>query len=720
MKSLMFVVLVLSALFLTSPLPAEQTSAGAFSLSLWPEIAFPSPLDANAARFSFVAGAKLSGEYILPFFPSLFANASIGYGYNSLSTGGTIYSGSNVSISLLSASAGIGYRIPIVDWLTFRLLASAGYYYGIASISGVSGGSAFVEGGPGVSFALGPSLGLGVGASYRLYGNLFQAINAAIGLSYTFGATAAPTAAAPKVKAPESTPRPQPLNNLPGKGLAIQDLAFSNIFPILHAFYDDHPIGKLTIKNTEGSSLTGVSVKLFIPQYMDAAKECPTAEELKPGEEREVDLLALFKNSILDVTEGTKVAAEVTVAYTLNGSPMTLTKSETVRIYNRNALTWDDNRKAAAFVTAKDPSVLLFSNNINVAVNDKMNRAVDKNLQTAMALHDALRLYGMSYVSNPLTPYSVVSKDKLAVDTLKFPRQTFEYHSGDCSDLSLLYCALLESVQVETAFITIPGHIFMAFALKASPDEARASFSHTDELIFRNGKAWVPVEVTERQGTFLTAWREGAGEWRENLSKNLADFYPVHDAWKIYEPVGLPGSGTPPTIPDGGKVAKDFQNDVSAFIELQIYENIAELQAAVTKSKHSPKTVNSLGVLYARYGLEDKAEAEFREAVEKDEYVPALVNLGNLYYLKPDMKKALSFYERAQKKAPDDPTTLLGLARVNQELENFGVVKEVYTELKKVSPRLAGQFAYLELKGEESTRAAEISGTKEMVVWDEE
>jgi tetratricopeptide (TPR) repeat protein len=323
-------------------------------------------------------------------------------------------------------------------------------------------------------------------------------------------------------------------------------------------------------------------------------------------------------------------------------------------------------------------------------------------------------------VSNPLTSYADVSKNKQAVDTLKFPRETFVYKSGDCSDLSILYCALMESVQIETAFITIPGHIFMAFALKMSPEEARASFSHSDELIFRNEKAWVPVEVTEREKPFLDAWQEGAKEWLQNQSKNQAGFYPVREAWNTYEAVGLPGTSSPPAIPDTDKVVQDFKADVGRHIQLEIYSKVAELQAAITKSKQNAKTVNALGVLYARYDLVEQAEAQFQGIVKKEEYVPALVNLGNLYFLVPDFEKAISYYDRAYKKSPKDPKVLLGMARASQELEDYRTVKKTYDELKKAAPDLAQQFAYLELKGEESTRAAEISGAKETMVWAEE
>jgi tetratricopeptide (TPR) repeat protein len=260
----------------------------------------------------------------------------------------------------------------------------------------------------------------------------------------------------------------------------------------------------------------------------------------------------------------------------------------------------------------------------------------------------------------------------------------------------------------------------MAFALKMSPDEARAAFSRPDELIFRGEKAWVPIEVTEREKNFLDAWQTGAKEWRENQSKNLAGFYPIREAWNTFEAVGLPGGSSPTPIPDPAQLLKDFKGDVERHIQMEIYSKVAELQAAITKTQRSSKAVNALGVLYARYDLTEQAETQFLGIVKKEDYVPALVNLGNLYFLLPDFEKALSFYDRAYKKSPKDPKVLLGMARASQQLEDYRTVKRTYDELKLASPPLAQQFAYLELKGEESTRAAEISGAKETMVWAEE
>ena len=704
------------AILLVFPVLSEaetpaQPASSPFSLTLTPD--FTVPLGSDAALFAVGGGGTLSGEYRMPFLPLLFAGAGFGYSYVPLK--------SVTTLSLLDGSITAGVRYDILRNLSVRAYANGGYYYAFLNNgSQQKAANPFAGGGVGLSWSFVPSLSLGLGAAYRNFFGLYNDLSVSLGVSYTF-----------PVAGPASERRPQParpglLNadqvdnpGIEGQGLVMRDLAFGHVFPIFHAWYDSNPIGSLTLINTGSAPATVITVSLNIRQYMDAPKQSATIPEMKPGEKKVIDLLALFKSSILEITQTTKLAAEVTVNFTQDGETRRLGKVETVDVYDRNAMTWDDTRKAAAFVTPKEPVVLFFSNNVNAILRDKMNRAIDRNIQTAIAFHDALRQYGISYVSPPLTSYAVVSENKQAVDSLKFPRETISYRSGDCSDLSILYSALLESVQIETAFITIPGHIFMAFALDASEDEARTTFSQTDELIFTEGKVWVPVEVTEREGSFMTAWQEGAKEWRENVLKKQAEFWPVRDAWKTYEAVFFPGTGSQPELPKAAKVLSDFQDDVSRLVTREMFDREAALKAAVAKSGGSAKSVNALGVLYARFDQQDKAEAQFQKILAKSEFVPTLVNMGNLSYLRGDFKKALTYYNRAYKQAPTDATVVLAVARANQELQNYGTVKETFDALKKLDPALASRFAYLDLQGEQSTRAAEVSRVKNVVVWEE-
>ena len=63
---------------------------------------------------------------------------------------------------------------------------------------------------------------------------------------------------------------------------------------------------------------------------------------------------------------------------------------------------------------------------------------------------------------------------------------------------------------------------------------------------------------------------------------------------------------------------------------------------------------------------------------------------------------------------------LLGITRCAHELENYYLSKKTYGEIQELDPDLAERFAYLDLKGEDATRAAEASGTRNTFVWEEE
>ena len=43
-----------------------------------------------------------------------------------------------------------------------------------------------------------------------------------------------------------------------------------------------------------------------------------------------------------------------------------------------------------------------------------------------------------------------------------------------------------------------------------TPEEARRAFKQIDEIIFAEGKAWIPVEITSRDRGFSKAWKDGA------------------------------------------------------------------------------------------------------------------------------------------------------------------------------------------------------------------
>ena len=96
------------------------------------------------------------------------------------------------------------------------------------------------------------------------------------------------------------------------------------------------------------------------------------------------------------------------------------------------------------------------------------------------------------------------------------------------------------------------------------------------------------------------------------------------------------------------------------------------------------------------------------------------MNVGNLAFLKPDMAEAGEFLRRANQIRPGHARVLLALARTNHELENYGLVRELYAQLQERDAALAERFAYLDLRGDEATRAAEVTGLDDLVLWEDD
>ncbi len=712
----------------TAPPPAEEgeglpvraqplfydtahTSAASFTLRATPNIEIP--VGADMDLFNPGGGLELSGIIQNPNFPLLYVSGDLGYGF--------LPTDADLSLSRLSVGGGAGLNFELIRNLSLDVNTKIGYYYGFLNDgSGTGGGDAFISSGIGLGYSLTPSISLGIEASYSNYLNLCNNWGIAVGTALQISRGAE----RPAPKRPAKPVKPEPLVKKKefekGKGLEITDIQFYNVFPIFFKYYDENPVGKITLHNWERDPMEDIKLTFFVKQYMDNPKPSEMPARIEPGEEKEVDFYGLFTNKLLEISEGSKVSTLITLSYTLKGKEKTIEHIETMRVHGRNFMTWDDDRKASSFVTAKDATVLRFAKNIAGIIRGRGSRAINQNMQVAMGMHEALSLYGMKYVIDPTTPYAEFSRDTAAIDFLQFPKQSLEFKAGDCDDLSILYCALLEAVGVETAFITVPGHIFMAFSLDMDPDAARKSFLRPDDLIFEHDKSWIPIEVTEVEGGFLNAWQAAAKQWREHRSRDQAGFYSIHQSWQIYEPTGYPGETVPLNMPSEERVVSAFQKELVRFTDREIFSKVSRLQEEIRNSQNDPRYINRLAVLYARYGLDDRAEKEFSRILAQHEYIPALVNLGNIYYLKKDMTKALSYYERAQRRSPNNAKVLLAVARVHHELENYGMTRQSYGKLKEIDPDLATQFAYLDLRGEEAVRAAEISKIKEIVIWDEE
>ena len=154
------------------------------------------------------------------------------------------------------------------------------------------------------------------------------------------------------------------------------------------------------------------------------------------------------------------------------------------------------------------------------------------------------------------------------------------------------------------------------------------------------------------------------------------------------------------------------------YIDLTITPQVAKLEAEI-KGGGGIAPMNRLGILCAKFGQTDKAEQQFKAILAKDNYLPAIVNLGNLYFMKSDWPNALKTYQFAGSIAPDNPRVLLALARVYQALQNYTDAQRNFNKLREIDPKLADQYAYIG-QGAGGARAAEADSEWRAVVWESE
>jgi tetratricopeptide (TPR) repeat protein len=165
-------------------------------------------------------------------------------------------------------------------------------------------------------------------------------------------------------------------------------------------------------------------------------------------------------------------------------------------------------------------------------------------------------------------------------------------------------------------------------------------------------------------------------------------------------------------------VARRYDEDMEAFVGRDLDALAARLRPAGSGSGSASSRLNKVGVLYARYGLYEKAEGVFRQILDVESYVPALQNLGTIARLRGRFQESLDLFRRAMEKGGASSSVLLGLVQACRGLGIDDEASRYFERLKTDYPDIAASNASLAVRASGGSRERQIgSAGPEVTDW---
>jgi tetratricopeptide (TPR) repeat protein len=497
------------------------------------------------------------------------------------------------------------------------------------------------------------------------------------------------------------------------RSIRFEEVSFPSAFAAMQSYYASNPIGSVVLTNSDKQHITDLQVSFFQPGYMDSTTPAASIEELKAGESRRVQLVASYNDRVFSTEGDTPLTGEIIAAYKAQGKPVEQRQSVSYFLHDKRAICWDDDRKVAAFITPSDSALRNYASFIRQACREATIPRYSEALQVGIQVFHALAEIGLLYQADAQLPFTTVQQNKEIVDSVSLPRETLANATGDCDDLTVLYCSMLETAGVRTAFITVPGHIFAAIGTGVPARDFRSIHPGRAMTINSEGELWVPVEITMvGKAAFIDAWRRGMEAWTAlEQSPEKRAFFPTARAHEQYHPVGLKEADLGLQYGRKEEIQENVREEMDRIIETATQDDMDEAIRTDRKEAY-----NRLGVAYAQFGRYDQAEEAFQRALGLDDsYLSATINLASLLFLRKDYSLALERFneayaaleEQGQAGSEKAVKVLLNISRTYRQLGLPVEAKDAMSRAQGIDPARAAEIAYPGEPRSGDSRAAE-------------
>lgn len=436
----------------------------------------------------------------------------------------------------------------------------------------------------------------------------------------------------------------------------------ADIYPLFMQLYKNDPVATVILTNGESAEIKNVTVSFTAGKYTSSALQSEPIAVIKKMRSVSVDLPVDFSSELLSFAEDGMISGNLVIEYELLGKKKTSIQGISLKVSNRNSYMWGDNESLAAYISPDTPEILEYAKYVAGIARNKLYSGMNRNIQFAATMFDALKASGIVYSGDKTTPYSEYHLGT-EPDYIQYPLQTMDFSSGDYDELGILYASCLESVGIGTAFIPMQDDFVVLVDTQLKPTSAANHFANTDNLVITEDTIYFALSMAAFEQGFAKSRERGAEliEQINNDEDGYYDFIETHIAWENYPPAIYTGYGDVLERPSQTTVEAIFKAAVEEYIK-------ADLSVVIERARSSGDS-NKLGLAYVRAGQYANAKAEFTKEAAKGS-VSAMNNLGNVYMLEKDYTAAKKQYEQILAIDPKNKAASKGLENVRSVLED--------------------------------------------------
>lgn len=436
----------------------------------------------------------------------------------------------------------------------------------------------------------------------------------------------------------------------------------AEVYPLFMQLYKNDPVATVILTNGESAEIKNVTVSFTAGKYTSSALKTEPIPLLKKMKSLSVDLPVDFSSDLLSFAENGMISGNLIIEYEFLGQKKTSIQGVAIAVSNRNSYMWGDNESLAAYISPDTPEILEYAKYVAGIARNHLYSGMNRNVQFAGTMFDALVASGIVYSGDQTTPYASYHLGNES-DYIQYPLQTMDFSSGDLDELGILYASCLESVGIGTAFIPMEDDFLVLVDTTLKPTSAANHFADTDSLVITDETVYFALSMADFGKGFAKSRQRGAQLVKEILTNEDAeyDFIETHYAWINYPPAIYTGYGDVLARPSQSSVEAMFQTVVNDYIT-------ADLSEVIYRAKASGDT-NKIGLAYVRAGKYAEAKSEFSKGAAKGS-VSAMNNLGNVYMLEKDYAAAEKQYRSILAIEPENKAALSGLEKVRSVLDD--------------------------------------------------